>query len=231
MAKKNKKVEEESAQSVGDWIVTFSDCMTLLLCFFVLLLTFSSFDEEAMKRFGGMFDYDLSASIIQDRNKLRDSAVEPQVHMMDRAREGSEKPTEEYLNDPGQPEQPPESNWIADRDAYRDRKIIHVPSERLFVSGGMVLTADGRKCLSEISRFMKMLPCRVVISESSAGFRGPGQAHWKRVGLSRAWEVMAHLTGQEGLAQERFNISASHQVTPKAGAVVELVLLAGKIYQ
>ena len=50
MAKKKKRSEDDGPPAIGEWIVTFSDCMTLLLCFFVLLLTFSSFDEEALKR-------------------------------------------------------------------------------------------------------------------------------------------------------------------------------------
>ena len=49
------QAEEDSPNAVGDWIVTFSDCMTLLLCFFVLLLTFSSFEEIELGQFAGHF--------------------------------------------------------------------------------------------------------------------------------------------------------------------------------
>ena len=46
MERGSKQAETEEAPSAPEWMVTFSDCMTLLLTFFVLLLTFSSFDDK-----------------------------------------------------------------------------------------------------------------------------------------------------------------------------------------
>ena len=47
MAQNIKRVEPEEPAGAPEWMVTFSDCMTLLLTFFVLLLSFSSFDDSA----------------------------------------------------------------------------------------------------------------------------------------------------------------------------------------
>ncbi|MHC4104970.1 MAG: flagellar motor protein MotB, partial [Planctomycetota bacterium] len=46
MAREKKQVVEDEAPGAPEWMVTFSDCMTLLLTFFVLLLSFSSFDDK-----------------------------------------------------------------------------------------------------------------------------------------------------------------------------------------
>ena len=41
-----KKREEEASGGSPEWMTTFSDLMNLLLCFFVLLFSMSSVDEE-----------------------------------------------------------------------------------------------------------------------------------------------------------------------------------------
>ena len=46
MARRQEKPEPQHADGAPEWMVTFSDCMTLLLTFFVLLLSFSSFDDK-----------------------------------------------------------------------------------------------------------------------------------------------------------------------------------------
>jgi chemotaxis protein MotB len=54
MSKKQKK-PEDAAPGAPDWMVTFSDCMTLLLTFFVLLLSFAGFGEETFNGIGQSF--------------------------------------------------------------------------------------------------------------------------------------------------------------------------------
>ena len=44
---------DEDAGGAPDWVVTFADLMSLLLCFFVLLLSFSRMDQEQFKEVAG----------------------------------------------------------------------------------------------------------------------------------------------------------------------------------
>lgn len=46
MGKKKKKVRVDEGPEVPEWIVTFSDMISLLVTFFVLLMTFSSMEED-----------------------------------------------------------------------------------------------------------------------------------------------------------------------------------------
>src|SRR4030042_5926969 len=50
MGRRSKQAEPDEAPGAPEWMVTFSDCMTLLLTFFVLLLSFSSFDDRVFSR-------------------------------------------------------------------------------------------------------------------------------------------------------------------------------------
>ncbi|MBT8374349.1 MAG: hypothetical protein KJN80_05515 [Deltaproteobacteria bacterium] len=50
---KVKKLEIEVGEGAPAWVVTFGDLMSLLLCFFVLLLSFSEMDKAVYKQVAG----------------------------------------------------------------------------------------------------------------------------------------------------------------------------------
>jgi len=45
--------EEEDKPGIPAWVVTFADLMSLLMCFFVLLLSFSEIDAMKFKQIAG----------------------------------------------------------------------------------------------------------------------------------------------------------------------------------
>ena len=55
MSQQKGQPEEEEQGGAPDWMVTFSDCMTLLLTFFVLLLSFSTFGKKTLPKLGTSF--------------------------------------------------------------------------------------------------------------------------------------------------------------------------------
>ena len=229
----DKKQPEPPAQTVGEWIVTFSDCMTLLLCFFVLLLTFSSFDENAMQRFGGAFPFDHTPMSILSQRDAHDSMVLPVAHMIDHTRHGSRTPTDQFVPDPDRRDMPPKTDWVAEPDLHRNRKIIYIPSRELFTREGRILTAVGRRQLARLAGFMHELPCRLMISESSGQADGAARAHRRRMSLERAWAVMAYLTGAKGIPRRDFSLSATPIGSGARAAepVVEIVVMTGKVHQ
>lgn len=73
MAKKQK--QEECVQKVAEYMLTYGDMMTLLLCFFVLLFAFSNIDaqkfEAIIRSFNG------SLGVLEDGNTIvKDSKIE-----------------------------------------------------------------------------------------------------------------------------------------------------------
>src|SRR3989304_1899861 len=87
------KVEEVGGPEIGLWVVTFSDCMTNMLTFFLLLLTFSSFEETSYNQFKGAFRYEGSASIFPGAMEVPSSSIEPAPREADRTEEGSDAAT------------------------------------------------------------------------------------------------------------------------------------------
>lgn len=243
MARKKRRSQDDGPPGVGDWIVTFSDCMTLLLCFFVLLLTFSSFDEESLKRFGGAFSYDQIRPGVEERFQPKDAMSEPVMNLMDQTRQGSETPGKAHKT----PESTdrPESRWTPEDAAYLDRKIIHIPSAKLFEPHTSDLRDEGKSMLDLLRGFLREMPCRIVISESTPRRMIAGRLTGRRGGLNRAWAIThylttlreitdakGHVTGRFApLPSGRFSVSTALQapaVSSRADGTVEIVLLSGK---
>lgn len=61
--------ETEQESSGGGWLATFADLMSLLMCFFVLLLSFSELDVLKFKQIAGSMKY---AFGVQSRIKVQD---------------------------------------------------------------------------------------------------------------------------------------------------------------
>ena len=55
MGRPKKKVDDSGPAGAPEWMVTFSDCMTLLLTFFVLLLSFAGFAQNTLEGIGSSF--------------------------------------------------------------------------------------------------------------------------------------------------------------------------------
>lgn len=70
MAKKRNKGGEENGGSAS-WMVTFSDLSTLLLTFFVLLLSMSSMNEKAIRSTFKNFDKTSGILYFKERQKVR----------------------------------------------------------------------------------------------------------------------------------------------------------------
>jgi hypothetical protein len=99
---------------------------------------------------------------------------------------------------------------------------------------GHLISADGKKELSEMASFIKEIPNRIVISENQLRKSGLN----KRSGLQRAWAVIEYLTTEQGLNKQQFSISAESTVTnysasqssKKSDRILEIVFLERSIY-
>ncbi len=207
----------------NDWLVTFSDCMTLLLTFFVMLLSFSSFDPKDLTRVFMAFKAPSMPSVFRGQRLPQDSPL-PDDAEVDWTEDGSEKPNDDRLEPTHPPRKPLDP--LGD-DAYRDRRVLTIPSELLFWGRGDRLKPVARDLLGHVANYLRLVPCRVVISETSpTAAARPGA-------LSRAWAVMNHFTDAENLKPDRFAISGSPGAA-KSGAgfepVVRIAMLNQKVY-
>lgn len=206
-----------------DWIVTFSDCMTLLLCFFVMLLSFSSFDPRDLTHVMEGFKQASRTSPFLNKRPPKEAFLPEEESVVDRTEEGSETPTFDRLSatrTPRAPEDPLSS------DAYCDRRVLGIPSDLLFWGRGAALKPEASEILSGVARFLRLMSCRVVVREVP----GPGLA--PETSLRRAVAVMRHFIETEDLPVERFVVSAAGPGPDEAAeqAVLRIDMLNREVY-
>ena len=232
MARQKKQVESDEAPGAPEWMVTFSDCMTLLLTFFVLLLSFSSFDNRIFRSLKVVYSTALT-SITPVRRSDRDAVLYlPPVKLIAELDKGSEKAT---------------SSQELKEGLLKEKKIMNlttgmsflISSKKVFWAKGSALSSEGRRVLDLMASFLRESPCRVVISEN-----GPVNNQIdENFGLPRAWAVMEYLTNEQNLDSSRFSISAKGTLDIKSLSdgrlgrdsseterMVEIALLQRSIY-
>ena len=233
--KRRQQSEPEGIAGAPEWMVTFSDCMTLLLTFFVLLLSFSSFsDEDSFNRLKQILSKEFSVGS-KDVKKDAVSSVEP-IRYDDILNAGSEKPTSatgigDHLKEETEPVN------------FRNRKVFLISSDRIFWGNGWSISSQGEKTLTTMASFLSEVPNRIVISEGpQSGAKGSEDA-----GLHRSWAVMDYLITKRELDKQKFSISATvttaevdsrqsratgqrNPSTTRTGRTLEIVLLERSIY-
>jgi chemotaxis protein MotB len=231
MARAKKQAESDDDPGAPEWMVTFSDCMTLLLTFFVLLLSFSSFDDNRvflrLKVIYSRAFTSIAPTTQIERNALFYLTPVKYVSELDK---GSETSTAEQGSKDG---------------LMKEAKMMDltmgvaflVPSKKFFWAKGSALSVEGRRILDTMTPLLKASPSRIVISENGPIDDQTGE----NFGLPRAWTVMEYLTKERKFDNDRFSISADGTLAqegfengksgwPETERMVEIVLLQRSIY-
>ena len=205
MARREHKPEPQHAEGAPEWMVTFSDCMTLLLTFFVLLLSFSSFDDRVFWNLKIIHSKGL-ATITPIKRSNRDAFIQDTetITAVQELSRGSEKPTSEQ----GTQDALLKEKALVNLERG---KVILIPSEKVFWGKGEIISPSGRDILSLLASFLSKVPNRVVISEHGSADE-PENEHY---GLPRAWTVSQHFVEVHKLDRRQFSISAASTLPPK----------------
>jgi chemotaxis protein MotB len=231
--KREPKKEEPGGEAGAPlWMVSFTDAMTNLLTFFILLVTFAAFGDAEPSRMQGAGPGTADHAVHSVKKVPKTGAVAPGPQDPgQKPHEGSEKPTDsEPLSEVGRPRAP---IGILDTEAYADHKIIVLPSKYLFYGWGSFLTEAGQTRLAQIAPFLRAVPCQVVIGESSAQHQNNRLFNRAHLGPERASSVVRYLTEKEHLDSSRFSVTAVTSSTDPdlaAEPIVEIVLLSRRVY-
>jgi outer membrane protein OmpA-like peptidoglycan-associated protein len=212
--------EEESVEGAPLWIISFADMMSLLMAFFVMLSTFSSFGPAETAKLHKAVKATLMADYYGGwfHSQPR-GAIGPQSLAAGQLAKGSEKPTlDESPGNALLAESQPED--------FRTRKIFVVESKDVFWAAGITLSARGREYLDTLAAYAGNLPDRLIVSESGSGDD-------PELGLRRAIVIVKYLADR-GISKDRCSIGmAGMRPRDEAGAerTLEIVLLDESAYQ
>jgi len=149
------------------WMLTYSDVITLLLTFFVLLMTFSTSEEEKFGKLASGFSLISGAGGVLP-GASDETNLEPQQRRLRAGRltrEGAETP-------PIYGESPISSGGGADVDIDRlpeltDAFVIRIPLKALFASNGE-LSPEGKVALEHVVKLIKGRPYNVTVRARGA---------------------------------------------------------------
>ncbi|SHE56807.1 OmpA family protein [Clostridium fallax] len=164
MARKKKK--GDGGVSGDEWLATYSDTITLLLTFFILLYTMSSVDSQKLKV--------MSAAMQKAFQGKGESVLEYNLHNGTEpivGNEDIEKPDsgdtvnendsaynniEQFVN---------ENNLASDVRLTKDERgvILQIKDSILFESGKADLIESSREVLDKISKLLSSMPNKVII--------------------------------------------------------------------
>lgn len=232
MARGKKQPQADGDPGAPEWMVTFSDCMTLLLTFFVLLLSFSSFDDRVFRDLKVLYSSALTSITPVIRSDRDAFLYEPPVMYTSKPDKGSEKPTLA----PGAQNGTLKELTPID---FNGGIVFTISSEKIFLGKGMLISPEGRHIMNTLALFLKGVTSRIVVSET--GLRNNKGSDY--FGLPRAWAIIDYLTTEQSLDRKRFSISATGTLNqenidrgerddsiPKSDRTLEIVLLERSIY-
>lgn len=216
--KERKQVQEEEPAGAPEWMITFSDCMTLLLTFFVLLLSFATFDPDTLPVLGMSFARSLPTLGLSSKDK-QDSMYEKQLsNEKVKQVDGTEIPNDSTSQT---------SNFMKEKKPldFRNLKVFTIESKEFFWGKGSAISKEGREVLDALAQFVNHQTGRIVISEN-----GPDGDI--RLGLDRSMAIMYYLTKNHKIEESRFSVTAATTLrSPPKQRQLEITLLDRSVYE
>ena len=204
-----------------EWMMTYGDMMTLLLCFFVLIVSFSEIKTE--ERWQSVVEHLRIAFGNKGGGGKLDTRDDPSMSFVELAEEMSRtvrrEPKRSQTTDPGQDGPNREVTRV------REGRMFTVGGRVMFEPGSAQLTPDAidslRSLLPKVRGLNTLVELRghATIAEVSGGDPNAGGAQasgdaWT-LSYSRAKAVLDFMTGPEGgMAPDRFRLTANAEREP-----------------
>ncbi|MBF8983088.1 OmpA family protein [Lutibacter sp. B2] len=217
-----KKKQEESKAGAPEWMTTFSDLMTLLLCFFVLLFAFSTIDQKkfsaVMQSFQGSLGVLKAGRTIEPteyiNEALKDDDIANEIKEIENFKKLKEQ-VEDYL----------EANDINEQilvDIDEKGLLLRFKENVIFDSGHAILklqAKDTLKFLADLLKQEEFLGKHVRVEGhtdadpiiSSKKF----PTNWE-LSVSRASNVVRFLIEEAGIEPKRLSASGYSEYYPVA---------------
>ena len=237
-------VKEEESRGVPAWVMTFADLMTLLMCFFVLLLAFSEMDAAKFKQlsgsmkdaFGVQSEVDVrtipkGTSIIAQEfspgkpeptpvNTIRQFTIDSNLNTLDAVeRQSNEvRATEEHAKRIREALKEEIENGSVAVQTEGMKVIIHILENASFDSGYADVRPEFLPVLTKIAGLIYSTNGLVTVSGHTDNVPISNErfrSNWE-LSTSRAVSVAHELMKTSDVGQERFIVTGHADTKPRA---------------
>lgn len=213
-----KKKESERLGAGMGWLLTFTDLMTLLLTFFVLLLSMATMDRSIMREISVSLAGDEGLAPRKGAGKIpsRYEFVEQVLEDPAKVFENHQRLKDILFPDEALPENMSRGALLSNVDVLvRPEGVAVVLSEGLlFQSGQSALSEESRKLLSGFVAFLGSVPVPVNISGYTDNVPG-GKTDNYTLSAERAMAVLTFFLEQD-FSPARFSVSGYGEAFPLA---------------
>ncbi|MDQ2086556.1 flagellar motor protein MotB [Herbivorax sp. ANBcel31] len=190
MSKRRDEIEEEKSEGTPEWMVTYSDMMTLLLCFFVLLFSMAVIDQERFEEVaqslrtaflsssdGEMFEHNKGTEVVDLTESVQasDLITSNLGNIYDSEEEEQEESTEEMTEEEKSEKleefvkELREYIFEMNLDEYvqvldeENQVILRIDSVILFDLGKADIKESGKGTLREVGYLLNSVDSEVVV--------------------------------------------------------------------
>jgi chemotaxis protein MotB len=210
------EIEKKVDPGAPKWVVTFGDLMSLLLCFFVLLLSFSNMDRQKYKQVAGSLE---KAFGVQRKLKVMDIPKGIKMIAKDfdqeviatRIKEDLGKEIDELIQD-----QLSELRDQVSVEASDSEVIIRLMGESTFDSGKAEIRPRLKPLLQKVAQVLKTSKGDIVIAGHTDNvpiLKGPYKTNL-RLSAARASAVAEYFIGHAGIDPKRISTMGFGEYRP-----------------
>jgi len=203
---------EEKKAGAPEWMVTYSDVISLLVTFFVMLLTFSTADREKFDKARGSLEGAFGIGL-KNISRLSVSGMieERYMHHGRSTPTGVDFPAETLRL---------ERTVMEINDRLKNEKfgaaitiellnrgvMFRIPADAVFIPGTAVFAAQGEQYLAKLAAAVGVVPHAIEITSHVSGAQRAVSDPW-RITHRRSARVAQLLHRQCGLAARRLTVS------------------------
>ena len=218
-----KKFVEDAPAGAPEWIVTFSDMVSLLVTFFVMLMSFSSMDEndsmvirQAFANSGGGVLLNLNGPSLVDSPPLDHMTA---VHPLRGSSTPHTRDSEQLLDnllEMGQGKQ--DDHVELDLSKMQDGLVVVFHERTNFGPNEFVPSAALEKDLRELARVLQYYPFWIVVEGYTDSAFAPSDRHStaEELALTRAMNAAALLVQEAPMLEHSIQVSGLGAKRPRA---------------
>ncbi|NQD66041.1 flagellar motor protein MotB [Bacillus haikouensis] len=204
-----RKRPSEQKSNAPRWMVTFSDLITLILVFFILLFSMSQIDMVKFRAIADSFQQKQILEFYPSVIPLEESSGESEIRMnedIEGSREQRDRDLQELLTEIQTYLKENKLSNIVVAERTERGVVLVLQEQALFESGEATILESSYPFLNKVGNLLSQIPNFVKVEGHTdnrpiATYRFP--SNWE-LSSARASSVIRYLTGTENLDPKRF---------------------------